>query len=536
MINIIKYFFSSTKDIKPLVIFYCCISVIVSIISALFPMFEGYLIDSITQKNIRVFVVVICIYGSLSLVSLLLNLFINKYAIKISNNSLNQMLMNNIDGILHISYDEICKKDPSVISQELIYDCTMINEFILNSTLSMGLNICMFIFTLNIIARYSIVMIFFIILSSIIYILIYFCVKNKIYEFSKQLNESNALYFSYFYKMINSIKDIRLNSFIDNSKKIQNDVYNNQLSNSLQYQNVINIQELLSGFLSFFVQLFIFIYGFNLVLQNHISVGTIVVISKYSSTILGYSKGILNYVSEYQNTKASYNRVVLWKKIPKIEKGTIVLNRIDKIECKDLKFCYNNGFTLYKKNLQFETGNIYLIKGNNGSGKTTLVDCIFGLFGNNYEGKILFNNINIQELDMDATLKLNFSIAQQIPYLMETSIKENMCCTTNTTNEIMEHFIKGFGLNQYINRLPDKENTIFNLFSDDISGGEKQKISLIRTFLSRKPVIIFDEPFTYLDENSKKFFVSEINKLKKTTIIIIVTHENIDIDSSTIFI
>lgn len=38
----------------------------------------------------------------------------------------------------------------------------------------------------------------------------------------------------------------------------------------------------------------------------------------------------------------------------------------------------------------------------------------------------------------------------------------------------MEHFIKGFGLNQYINRLPDKENTIFNLFSDDISGGEKQ--------------------------------------------------------------
>ena len=49
MINIIKYYFSSTKDIKPLVIFYCCISVIVSIISALFPLFEGYLIDSITQ-------------------------------------------------------------------------------------------------------------------------------------------------------------------------------------------------------------------------------------------------------------------------------------------------------------------------------------------------------------------------------------------------------------------------------------------------------------------------------------------------------
>lgn len=49
MINIIKYYFSSAKDIKPLVIFYCCISVIVSIISALFPLFEGYLIDSITQ-------------------------------------------------------------------------------------------------------------------------------------------------------------------------------------------------------------------------------------------------------------------------------------------------------------------------------------------------------------------------------------------------------------------------------------------------------------------------------------------------------
>ena len=59
------------------------------------------------------------------------------------------MLMNNIDELLHISYDEICKKGPSVISQELIYDCTMINEFILNSTLPILLNICMFIFTLN---------------------------------------------------------------------------------------------------------------------------------------------------------------------------------------------------------------------------------------------------------------------------------------------------------------------------------------------------------------------------------------------------
>ncbi len=49
MINIIKYYFSSTKDIKPLVIFYCCISVIVYIIPALFPQLESYLIDSITQ-------------------------------------------------------------------------------------------------------------------------------------------------------------------------------------------------------------------------------------------------------------------------------------------------------------------------------------------------------------------------------------------------------------------------------------------------------------------------------------------------------
>lgn len=49
MINIIKYYFSSTKDIKPLVIFYCCISAIVYIIPALFPQLESYLIDSITQ-------------------------------------------------------------------------------------------------------------------------------------------------------------------------------------------------------------------------------------------------------------------------------------------------------------------------------------------------------------------------------------------------------------------------------------------------------------------------------------------------------
>ncbi|EOU2094141.1 ATP-binding cassette domain-containing protein [Clostridium perfringens] len=87
----------------------------------------------------------------------------------------------------------------------------------------------------------------------------------------------------------------------------------------------------------------------------------------------------------------------------------------------------------------------------------------------------------------------------------------------------MKKFIKDFGL---INKF--KLDSIISMNGKNISGGEMQKISLIRSFIDDKDILIYDEPTSYLDINSKAYFLEYLSKIKesKKSIIIIITHDD----------
>ena len=59
------------------------------------------------------------------------------------------------------------------------------------------------------------------------------------------------------------------------------------------------------------------------------------------------------------------------------------------------------------------------------------------------------------------------------------------------------------------------------------SGGEFQKVMILRTLLSNKDILIFDEPSSFLDKDSKEILVNEIEKLSSNAIILIITHDSI---------
>ena len=89
-------------------------------------------------------------------------------------------------------------------------------------------------------------------------------------------------------------------------------------------------------------------------------------------------------------------------------------------------------------------GNIYCILGENGSGKTTLIDILIGLFIDEYEGEILYNHINIKDIDMVKQRACNISILEQDPYVLEGSVEDNIYSTVyhNVKNTAKEFLIK----------------------------------------------------------------------------------------------
>ncbi len=169
--------------------------------------------------------------------------------------------------------------------------------------------------------------------------------------------------------------------------------------------------------------------------------------------------------------------------------------------------------TIEKSKETFDKGNIYCICGENGTGKTTLLDLLTGLYIDEYKGEILYNNVNLKDIDMKKQRAVNISMIEQNPYVFEGTIEENIYLTKSYSNK------------KYSHRVLDKKlGNIYNN-GDGISGGEKQKIGILRMLSKDSDVIMLNEPTSALDQESKKRVLEILKEIKKEKIIILISHD-----------
>ncbi len=178
--------------------------------------------------------------------------------------------------------------------------------------------------------------------------------------------------------------------------------------------------------------------------------------------------------------------------------------KIENIEKKYDKKIINN------INYEFESGNIYVIKGVSGCGKTTLLNILGGI-EDDYEGNI---EIDGKKCSSDDIKSVSGYVFQYSLLLSSITIRENLLLIKND-NVLVEELCKKFGIEELLNNYPDQ-----------LSGGERQRVSIVRALLKMPKILIMDEPTASLDEmNSKK--VAEFTSGLKSDdmIVIIATHE-----------
>lgn len=168
----------------------------------------------------------------------------------------------------------------------------------------------------------------------------------------------------------------------------------------------------------------------------------------------------------------------------------------------------------------FEKGKIYSIIGPSGCGKSTLLSI---LSNNNkkYVGTIKYNNKNIKHLK-------NYTF-YDVGYVYQSyQLFENL---TAYENVVLYYQL----INQDINKIHYKVRQLFSYFNilhllnnkvKDLSGGEKQRVALIRAFIKDPNIILLDEPTSALDKTNTELLFNYLNRIKKDKIIIMVTHNN----------
>lgn len=267
-----------------------------------------------------------------------------------------------------------------------------------------------------------------------------------------------------------------------------------------------------------------------LILNKEINIAELITLLSYTKLLNKSVLKLTSIITDIQQVKLKIERVfeleqTCVRAIEYEKKKSSIIGKQYKIKLLDLDLVKNNHTIFNHVSIDFQSRYIYKISGSNGSGKSSLMKLISGLY-HPTRGKIQFDGVSSMDIS-DEWFKENISYVNDNIIIYHLSIYENITLSDDLNNIDMERVIevcKCVDIYEDILVLPQTFNTII----DDnfkLSSGQKRKIQLARCLLRNKPIILLDEPWTYLDNKSKKSISDYIfNKLEFKILVLIDHH------------
>lgn len=372
---------------------------------------------------------------------------------------------------------------------------------------------------------------FWIFLYMLITVILLFVLTNmqwkSFYKFDKMFRGEEDNVSGFTGEVVRGARDIKMlhaeNSFINvmnNKIKKLNQTRYKMLSVNRQY-NLINDSVI---DLSNLLLIIIFIY---FITNNLLTIPMAIVIYNYSLknvTIVYVINDLLNGIQNFNLSAERLIDILDNNKFEKEKFGNIHLDKVNgNFEFKDVSFSYGNNKVLSNLSFKVNANSTVAFVGKSGAGKST----IFNLIDKMYDidsGEILIDGVNINELDKDS-IRNNITVINQNPYIFNLSIKDNLkLVKEDLTDEEMIKALKMACLDDFINSLPDKYDTIVGEGGITLSGGQKQRLAIARALIQKTEIILFDEATSALDNETQKEIQKAIANLQGEYTILIIAH------------
>lgn len=195
----------------------------------------------------------------------------------------------------------------------------------------------------------------------------------------------------------------------------------------------------------------------------------------------------------------------------------------DEIIFEDVSFSYGDNEVLSHIDTAIKVGSFTAIIGPSGSGKTTLCQLIPRFFDVN-KGRILIGGADIRHIPTEELMS-KISVVFQKVYLFEDTILNNIRFGKPTaTLEEVRAAAKAARCDDFIMALPEGYDTLVQEGGNNLSGGEKQRISIARAILKDAPIIILDETTSALDTENEHEVLAAIEELTENKTVIMIAH------------
>ena len=511
---------------KLLLAVYLFLSIINGLISIALPLIISFIVDGLTRsKDVKEFLTLCGIFAFLYLFNIAVNCGISKTYICLQTQlgfEANKQIVSHLQNLPLSFYN---KTDIAYLSQRVNNDANEVIIFGLQNCGSFLVNIVTIILVTTILIRYSVPITLLILGISIVYLLIYIAFRKKLKSRNYAFKESQSNFFSSLQMQLSNIKFLKLNALKDYFLKKWDTSFQSLFQQANKMQNTNNAFSFCTGTVDLALQLISYIFIGLSVIAGKLTIGFFIVVTNYITQIKNSLVYFYTFAQNYQKTDASFQRIKKIMDIPEQKDGTSLPEHINRIQVDHVSFNYGSNRIFSDYSVQFQKGKIYGIAGENGAGKSTLVDLMLGIHNDEYTGSIYYDNVKSSEINLYELRKSKLGITEQEPLLVKDTISANLTFGLPLDQGKVKSLATVLGMDDFMSRLPEGLLTVINEKSSNLSGGEKQKLSIMRLLLKNPELMIFDEPTSALDENSRNHFIDYLQSQKQDKIIIIVSHD-----------
>lgn len=438
---------------------------------------------------------------------------------------------------IQMPYNLYLLKNSSYLVNNLTYEISNFRELIKDLVLVLR-EITFLLFFILFLFFYNFIVTFFIFLiMSFLSFIFFLIIKKPIAKKGLEVSINKKILLNNLKQCFDLFKIVKIFNIESDLK----DTFNKTVSNSERYQAYM---ETLSSVPKYFLEVFVVLLLViilqlsviaNISSSEIISLSIVIAIASVRLVPIfsSISRCLTKIRFRISSAEILYKEITQYSKFPEIADESISftenkeeLKNIN-INFKDVDFFYigSTNYVLSKVNINIGPNAIIGIVGDSGSGKTTFLDLFTGLLKPS-SGQILLNGASIDK-NLKSWQKKIAIIPQEI-FLLDDSIKNNIFFFKNQNTFREKNYkevLRISKLQDFINTLDKKDDTLIGENGSRLSGGQKQRIGIARALYHNKSILILDEATNALDSNTEDKIINDISLLKDGRIIFIVSHK-----------
>ena len=524
----LKKVYDYGKEYRKNLYAFTIITLLFIFVSVIYPMFTARQLTALTNEDYKGLIIATLIVFGFDILNGIKTLVIKRNTQIFFRGVFKKLQLAVSKEILKIKVKELDNNSSGVFIERLNEDCKELSHIF---TIGMG-NVTSILTNIGIFAAVFIInkMVFFFYIFAASCIAYLNIVKVRaVNEKDKELRHKREENMGLTAELVRGVRDIKMlnasSSFLNTLEKSINEVSEKVYAMRNTHMNY-NFAITVVGSIFEVLLVIILIY---LLINHSVTIALAIVLYSYRNNILGnLMYAVANLLEELKDFNLSCNRVFSLLESKEFKKEQFGSKHLEKVngdfEFKDVVFGYNKDRTVLNKlSFNVKANETVGFVGKSGSGKTTIFNLLCKMYDID-DGEIKIDGYNIDTLDEDS-IRGNITIISQNPYIFNMSIRDNLkLVKDDLTDKEMIEACKIACLDDFVNTLPNKYDTVIGEGGVTLSGGERQRLAITRAFIQKTEIILFDEATSALDNETQSKIATALNNLKREYTILIIAH------------